>query len=441
MLSSLFDDHVRIQRERTDAALTACGFEALAIYAGGPQMRFLDDQPYPFQANPHFKLWAPLADAVDCWILYRPAQPLRLIFLQPLDYWHKPPAIPQEHWTGHFEFEVIRTSAQAKDHFTGIKHCAFIGEWRTEFDDWGFAAVNPGELLNRLHYPRAIKTAYELACLRQASLRAARGHRAAEAEFRAGGSEYDIHMSYLRATAHTDSELPYPNIVALNGNASILHYQHQEREKPACMRSFLLDAGAQAHGYAADVTRTYSRHRDDFAQLIDSMHTLQLALCAQVRTGVDYTDIHLDMHLRVAGLLREADLIGIPATQAVESGLSSVFLPHGVGHLLGLQVHDIAGLQVTAEGRRKPAPDSHPYLRLTRTLEPGFVVTIEPGLYFIELLLEEARESTRGRDINWSRVEQLRPFGGIRIEDNVACTPGEPENLTRHAFESTPAVH
>lgn len=439
MLSSLFDEHIRIQRERTDIALASCDFEALAIYAGAPHVKFLDDQPYPFQANPHFKLWAPLADAADCWIIYRPARPLRLIFLQPQDYWHKPPVMPQGHWTRHFEFEVIRTSAQAKNHLAGIKHCAFIGEWRTEFDEWGFAAVNPGELLDRLHHPRAIKTAYELECLRQASLRAVRGHRAAETAFRADRSEYDIHMSYLQATAHTDFELPYPNIVALNGNASILHYQNQEREKPAHMHSFLLDAGAQVHGYAADVTRTYSRHQDDFAQLIDSMHALQLALCAQVRAGVNYTDIHLDMHLRVAGLLREADLIGIPAAQAVESGLSSVFVPHGVGHLLGLQVHDIAGLQITAEGRRKPPPEGHPYLRLTRTLEPGFVVTIEPGLYFIELLLEEARVSARGRDINWSRIEQFRPFGGIRIEDNVVCTASDPENLTRQAFESISA--
>ncbi|AMN46544.1 Xaa-Pro dipeptidase [Steroidobacter denitrificans] len=441
MLSSLFDDHIRIQRRRTDAALAACGFEALAIYAGGPHMRFLDDQPYPFQPNPHFKLWAPLADAEDCWIIYRPARPLRLIFLQPLDYWHQPPAMPQGHWTGHFDFEVIRTRTQAKDHFAGIRHCAFIGEWRMEFAAWGFTAVNPDDLLDRLHYPRAIKTAYELECLRRASLRAACGHRAAEARFRAGGSEYDIHISYLQATAHTDSELPYPNIVALNGNASILHYQNQERQRPASLHSFLLDAGAQVHGYAADVTRTYSGQQDDFAQLIDSMHVLQRALCAQVRAGADYTDIHLDMHLRIAGLLREADLISVSATQAVESGLSSVFIPHGAGHLLGLQVHDVAGLQISAEGRRKPPPDAHPYLRLTRILEPGFVVTIEPGLYFIELLLKEARAGARGRDINWPRVEQFRSFGGIRIEDNIACTTGEPENLTRQAFEATPAAH
>ena len=112
------------------------------------------------------------------------------------------------------------------------------------------------------------------------------------------------------------------------------------------------------------------------------------------------------------------------------SGLSSVFFPHGVGHLLGLQVHDVAGFSVNPEGKQKARPDGHPYLRLTRTLEPGFVVTIEPGLYFIDALLGEARNSAHAGSINWQQVERFRPYGGIRVEDNVACTAGEPENLT-----------
>jgi Xaa-Pro dipeptidase len=111
-----------------------------------------------------------------------------------------------------------------------------------------------------------------------------------------------------------------------------------------------------------------------------------------------------------------------------------VFFPHGIGHLLGLQVHDVAGLARDASGAEIPRPDGHPFLRLTRPLEPGFVVTIEPGLYFIGLLLDQARADDRGRRIRWDAVERLRPYGGIRIEDDVVCTAGTPENLTRDAF-------
>ena len=105
--------------------------------------------------------------------------------------------------------------------------------------------------------------------------------------------------------------------------------------------------------------------------------------------------------------------------------------------LLGLQVHDVAGFTVTPDGKQKARPQSHPYLRLTRTLEPGCVVTIEPGLYFIDQLLEKARTSPLGKQINWQQVEKFKPYGGVRIEDNVAATTGEPENLTRPAFAAS----
>jgi Xaa-Pro dipeptidase len=357
-----------------------------------------------------------------------------MIFMQPRDYWYKPPGVPHEFWTAHFEIAVIHDTAQAGEQINGIGRCAFIGEWQEEFSAWNFAARNPKSLVDRLHFSRAIKTAYEIECMRQASRLAARGHAAAEAAFRQGASEYDIHTGYLRAIRQTENELPYPSIVALNSNAAVLHYQHQERAAPAQIHSFLIDAGADHSGYASDITRTYAAAKDDFAALVDGMHELQQSLCGQVRAGTDYASIHLDAHLRIAALLRDSELIRVPAEDAVGSGLSGVFFPHGVGHLLGLQVHDVAGFMVDAAGTHKQRPTGHPNLRLTRTLEPGFVVTIEPGLYFIDALLDEARTSSQADAIQWRHVDALRRYGGIRIEDNVVCTSGEPENLTRPAF-------
>lgn len=434
MLEALFEDHIRIQRQRVDEALNATGLEAIAIYAGGARMQFLDDQPYPFKANPHFKLFAPLADPIECWIVYRPTRKLQLIFWQPEDYWHKPPALPMGYWTNAFDIQVIREPANARAFVTNQPRCAFIGEWHSRFEDWGFADINPQELLDRLHFPRAIKTPYEAECMRRSSRIAATGHRAAESAFREGGAEYDIHFAYLRATQHTDNELPYPSIVALNENGSVLHYQHLQRERAPDRYSLLIDAGAQFAGYASDVTRTYSWADDEFATLIQEMHRLELALCQQVRSGVDYAAIHLDAHLKIAQLLHDVGLISASASDAVQSGLSSVFFPHGVGHLLGLQVHDVAGFTIDARGMTNDKPPGHPYLRLTRTIAPGFVVTIEPGVYFIEPLLQQARGSAHAELINWSAVERFKPCGGIRIEDNVMCTDAEPENLTRDAF-------
>src|SRR5262245_13891621 len=163
-LAPLFEAHLRIQKQRADAALEATGFESLAIYAGAPHMLFLDDQSYPFKVNPHFKLWAPVSDAPESWILYQPGQPLRMVFLQPNDYWHKPPASPSGFWTRHYSIEVIREGEQARAHMASLPHCAFIGEWQSAFAEWGFAAHNPDDLVHRLHYSRAVKTEYEIEC-------------------------------------------------------------------------------------------------------------------------------------------------------------------------------------------------------------------------------------------------------------------------------------
>lgn len=433
-LDTLYDAHLRILRKRTDEALAACGFDSLAIHSGRQWMQFLDDQPYPFKVNPHFKTWVPLVDAPDCWILYQPEKPIRLLFLQPNDYWHKPPETPSGYWTKHVAIDVIRDAADARAHVVRMPNCALIGEWHAEYSEWGLAAGNPNTLLDRLHYHRAVKTPYELECMRQASVRGARGHKAAEAAFRSGKSEYDIHIAYLSATQHNEATLPYPNIIALNENSAVLHYQHQQRSVPSSMRSFLIDAGGEVAGYASDITRTYSAANDEFQKLIDGMEKLELALCDEVRAGVDYASIHLSAHRRIAGLLRDSEVITASVDEAVSSGLSSVFFPHGIGHLLGLQVHDVSGFTVNAEGRQKARPAGHPYLRLTRTLEPGFVVTIEPGLYFIDMLLAEARNAPYAGKINWKQVERFKPYGGVRVEDDVACTAADPENLTRAAF-------
>jgi Xaa-Pro dipeptidase len=219
----------------------------------------------------------------------------------------------------------------------------------------------------------------------------------------------------------------------------VLHWQHQDKRAPQRPSTLLIDAGASHRGYAADITRTWLHPQapaSGFADLLLGMERLQLALVDEVRAGTDYAAVHLSAHRRIAQLLLDTGLLqGLSAEAAVAQGLSSTFFPHGIGHLLGLQVHDVAGLQADRAGMRRERPEGHPYLRLTRTLEPGMVVTIEPGLYFIPMLLRERRASATAGHLNWKAVEALLPFGGIRIEDDVACrAEGPPENLTRDAF-------
>jgi Xaa-Pro dipeptidase len=284
-----------------------------------------------------------------------------------------------------------------------------------------------------MHVARTRKTPYEVACIDRAARLAAKAHVAAEQAFRAGESEFGIHLAYLAACEHTDSQLPYNNIVALNSHAAVLHYQARERAVPAETHSFLLDAGCTVHGYASDITRTYAHRNGEFAELVAAMDELQQGLTARVCAGVDYKQLHLEAHRAIAGVLEAAGIIRVSADAAVESGLSAVFYPHGLGHFLGLQTHDVAGL-IDNSGEPIPRPEGHPALRLTRVLETGNVLTIEPGLYFIDSLLARWREQEDASVIDWGRVAALSPFGGIRIEDNVVVTDDGCDNLTRRAF-------
>ena len=434
-LDELFPAHLAGLAATSGRALQAAGARALVIGAGFPKLRFLDDQPDAFIASPHFKAWVPVTDAPGSFVVFVPGERPLLLFHQPKDYWHKPPALPDGAWLGGFELRIIRNPAEASDHVP--PRSVYVGEPFQGLDQWGFGAVNPPALLDVLHWSRAVKDPYELACLRRAAAAGARAHRAAAAAFAAGASEYDIHLAYLAASGHTETGLPYPNIIALNEGAAILHYTTLQHEPPVVHRSLLIDAGAQFRGYASDITRTHAASASPFAELVEGMDALQQELCALVVPGAHYPDIHLTAHRLIAALLVDHGIVTCSADTAVETALTGVFFPHGVGHLLGLQVHDVGGHQRSEQGQTQPPPAGHPYLRLTRRLEAGTVVTIEPGVYFIDLLLDQARDNGHARNIDWETVADLAPYGGVRIEDDVVAASDGPENLTRDAFAAS----
>ena len=433
-LHPLYAEHLATLKARADTALQGADRDHLVIAAGAPRYQFLDDRPYPFAVNPWFKHWVPVTKAPGSWLVYTPGAKPKLIYLQPHDYWHVVPDAPAGYWVEQFDIVIIREPKDAAAHLPKQPaRSAIVGEDSAAVG--AFSPDNPQALLDYLHYHRAYKTPYELAMMRVASKIGARSHRAAAAAFRAGESEFDIHMAYLAAARQTDNELPYSNIIALNEHGAVLHYTELQHSAPAHAQSFLIDAGASFHGYASDITRTYAAvDAGEFDALIDAVDSAQRDFCAKVRAGQSYPELHIHAHHVLAEILRDQGFIRMSAQSAVESGVSSTFFPHGLGHGIGLQVHDVAGFQQSEGGGTIAKPPGHPYLRLTRTLAPGMVVTIEPGIYFIDMLLAELKEKPEAKDIDWARVDAFRKYGGIRIEDDVVCTDGDPENLTRDAF-------
>lgn len=422
--------------QRVADALAACGFDALCVFAGSEAAPPRDDVRYPFRIEPYFKLWVPLTYAPGSSLLLVPGHRPGLVLLQPEDFWHAPPEDPSGYWIDHIDIEIVRDEREADRRLDSLPtRTAAIGAPR---DDTRFAAIDPPRLLAQLDYWRAYKTSYEVACIERASTAAVRGHLAVAKLFSTGGaSEFDLHQRFCDATGHRETELPYPAIVALDRHAAILHYQNLDRTVPEHAGLLLIDAGAEVAGYASDITRTMVRAAPEIEALRDSMETLQQTLCGEVHPGVDFVALNERAHALLAGVLREHGLIRCSPDEALEAGVTRTFLPHGLGHLLGLQVHDPGGHMLSPEGDERAPPPADPYLRLTRILETGFTLTIEPGVYFIPALLRTMAAPCR-RLIDWDAIERLLPYGGIRIEDDLLVEQTGHRNLTRNAFAAAP---
>jgi Xaa-Pro dipeptidase len=429
---SLYHDHLQTLMQRADKALSVGGFDHLVIASGIEKYKFLDDMPYPFIINPHFKQWVPLTQLPYSWMVYTPGQKPLIAYYQPDDYWHVTPSTPSGEWVEHFDIKILRDAKQALE-FLPKNNAAIIGEADAALGD--VIPNNPDNVIHYLHYHRAFKTEWELQQMRAAQRRGVKGHLAAKRAFEASESEVGIHLAYLAATGHNDNDLPYHNIICLNEHAAVLHYQYQQAEKPSEHRSFLIDAGAQVNGYASDITRTWVNGENEFSELVNAVEKEQLALASKVRAGTDYKDLHLECHLRLGGVLNALNIVDMDPGDMVNSGVTSTLFPHGLGHPIGLQVHDVAGFAKDESGALIAKPAGHPYLRMTRVLAPGMVVTIEPGIYFIPSLLEKLRNEKSAKHVNWNKVEAMIPFGGVRIEDEVHCTQGAAENLTRDAWK------
>ena len=433
--TQIYLDHLQILMQRCTAALEVSGHSAVLFGAGIMQERFLDDQQVPFRANPQLLQWLPLLEHPGGLLFFLPVQAPIVAIVRDDDYWHLPPALPGPPWEQALDIREASDDTGALSALGELpKNLALVGP-SSHWQALGLTRdINPPRLLDALHYPRAVKTPYEIAAMRVATRHAVAGHRAAADMFREGATEFDILLAFVGAARQAAHELPYPAIVAGDRHGAVLHYQHYDRRSPA-RSSLLIDAGCQHLGYASDITRTYAAaDQEEFAQLIDAMEKLQQRLCAQLRPDLSFGELHAQAHAGLAEVLATTKLIKASADAILAGGATGVFLPHGLGHLLGVQVHDVGGHLADMTGRALEPPADYPRLRMLRTLEPGQVLTIEPGLYFIESLLGKLRQGPVGPQVDWAKVDRLRGCGGIRIEDNLLVTAGGAENLTREAF-------
>lgn len=232
------------------------------------------------------------------------------------------------------------------------------------------------------------------------------------------------------------SALSFPPIITVDGE--ILH-NLENKNTLTKDRLLLTDAGAEnnAH-YVSDISRTvpvggvFSDRQRDIYEIVLEANSQSITA---IRPGVPFREIHLNCARTITAGLKELGIMKGSVDDAVAEGAHALFFPHGLGHMLGLDAHDMEGLGEDKVGYDESVQRSSQFglsnLRLARKLEAGFVVTVEPGIYFIPLLIEKwKKESKCSPFIDFGKVEAFLDFGGIRIEDNIVVTVDGQVNLS-----------
>jgi Xaa-Pro aminopeptidase len=240
--------------------------------------------------------------------------------------------------------------------------------------------------------------------------------------------ELQVELEY-RFFKYGGDRTAYDTIVGSGPNSAMLHFSPTHRKLQAD-ELLLIDAGAEYRGYASDVTRTYST--TGFSPIQKDIYAIVLEAnkngVARCKAGIEYRDIHLHASLDLARGLIDLGLLKGDPQSLVEQGSHALFFPHGIGHLVGLGVRDAGGY---LPGRLPSDQFGSRFLRIDMPLQPNYTVTIEPGIYSIPVILQNKAFREQHKDtVNWEKADAMLSFGGIRIEDNVRVTEGEPEVLT-----------
>ena len=275
---------------------------------------------------------------------------------------------------------------------------------------------------------RSTKSAEEIAEIERACAIGYKMHVTAMKMCRPGVTEQAIGGA-IDGVAYAEGCMPsFQSIVTMHGE--IMHGNPSPRQLESG-RLMLCDAGAETNeNYCSDNTRTtpisghYTQRQRDIYSIVSDCHVLVLDVA---RPGVKWWDVHFDVCRLMTNRLKELGLMKGDTEEALRAGAHALFLPHGLGHMMGMDVHDMEGLGQTNVGYDDEVRPSSQFgtasLRFARKLEPGFVVTDEPGIYFIPDLIDLwKREGHNAEFLNFEEIEKFKDFGGIRIEDDVLIT-------------------
>lgn len=284
------------------------------------------------------------------------------------------------------------------------------------------------ELIKAVVAQRSIKTHEEIAEMTEAVNITRQMHITAMRSASAGKMEYEVVGKILEIMHAHNAELSYPVIFSVNGQT--LH-NHYHGNKMQAGQLAINDSGCETEmGYAGDITRTipvsgkFSQKQKDIYETVLEM---EVSSIESLKPGLMYKDIHLSANKILLTNLKSLGLVTGNVEDMLEEGVGGLFMPHGLGHMIGLDVHDMEALGENYVGYRNGLNRSTQLglksLRMAKELEAGHVITVEPGCYFIPELISKYKTEGKFKEfVNYSKLEEYLDFGGIRIEDNVLIT-------------------
>lgn len=338
--------------------------------------------------------------------------------------------LQDEYQPDHLHYEgklpqVMKELAPEKIYCLNEEQAEFIEQFERELP------IDLDDLEDALTHCRVFKTGWELDQMREAARVNNIAHKAVLDELEPGKYEHEMKAVFdYHQIKNGLMQDAYNGIFAAGENSAILHYVENNREiKDGDL--FLIDAGFECNGYASDFTRTYPANgafTSEQAEVYEAVLEAQKQVIQAAKPDVKMEDLHILAARVMMQGLKDAGIVSGSIDDLMEEDIFALFFPHGLGHFLGLDTHDVGGYPKGVERIERPGIK---YLRMRRTLQPSMVLTIEPGLYFVPALLKPALEDEEiSKFLNASKLQEMMDFGGVRIEDNIIVTDEGCENLT-----------
>lgn len=283
-------------------------------------------------------------------------------------------------------------------------------------------------LIKAIIAQRAYKSAEEIVQMEEAVNICREMHIAAMRETKAGRKEYEIAAIIHGKALEFGGELAYPIIFSVNGQTLHNHYHGNTMTEG---RLALNDSGAEnSMFYAGDITRTIpvsKKFTDKQKDIYNIVLKMELSSIAALKPGIQYKEVHLLANRILLEGLSDLGFVKGNVDEMLAEGVQGLFMPHGLGHAIGLDVHDMEDLGENYVGYRDGLERSTQLglksLRMAKELEEGYVITVEPGLYFIPELIDKWKSEKKFTNfINYDKLEPYKGFGGVRIEDNCLIT-------------------